>query len=198
MNIIDTNYGTKLPSAIKTMKLTGGAINFPIYRAGIVPYITPPPEEMTGGGLMGSLGSALKKKVGSTLRSKAATTLRRKVGAALKKKVGLALKKKAGVALRKKLDTALKGKVGASLRKKVGAALKSKVGTILSKTPATTLRKIQNSPVVQKEVAGILAPRRKNPLKARIPSKSRVSRSRASHNDLVRQAERMIYSGANF
>lgn len=202
MNTLNTNYGTKLPSVIKTVKLTGGTMDFPIYKSDTVPYVTQPSREIIGGGLLDTIGSALKRKVSRTLKSKAGAALKKRVGAALKKKVGGALKKRVGVALKKRVGTALRGKAGLALRKKVGTALKSRVG-MLNKKSANAIQQAMSSPATQKKVLKALAPRALAPrglaprtnksLKVRAPK-----RSNRSHNDLVRQAERMIYSGANF
>ena len=96
---------------------------------------------------------------------------------AVRSKLG-GLKRKIGAQLKRKIGTQLKGKIGAQMKKKVSAAVTRKV----KQPPPAVKRNIRNE--LSKEIRKL--------------TPKRSIKGGPSHNELVRRAERMIYSGANF
>ena len=96
---------------------------------------------------------------------------------AVRSKLG-GLKRKIGAQLKRKIGTRLKGKIGAQMKKKVSAAVKRRV----KQPPPAVKRNIRNE--LSKEIRKL--------------TPKRSIKGGPSHNELVRRAERMIYSGANF
>ena len=96
---------------------------------------------------------------------------------AVRSKLG-GLKRKIGAQLKRKIGTQLKGKIGAQMKKKVSAAVKRRV----KQPPPAVKRNIRNE--LSKEIRKL--------------TPKRSIKGGPSHNELVRRAERMIYSGANF
>ena len=96
---------------------------------------------------------------------------------AVRSKLG-GLKRKIGAKLKRKIGTQLKGKIGAQMKKKVNAAVKRRV----KQPPPAVKRTIRNE--LSKEIRKL--------------TPKRSIKGGPSHNELVRRAERMIYSGANF
>ena len=88
------------------------------------------------------------------------------------------LKRKIGAQLKRKIGTQLKGKIGAQMKQKVTAAVKRRV----KQPPPAVKRNIRNE--LSKEIRKL--------------TPKRSIKGGPSHNELVRRAERMIYSGANF
>ena len=96
---------------------------------------------------------------------------------AVRSKLG-GLKRKIGAQLKRKIGTQLKEKIGAQMKKKVSAAVKRRV----KQPPPAVKRNIRNE--LSKEIRKL--------------TPKRSIKGGPSHNELVRRAERMIYSGANF
>ena len=123
---------------------------------------------MKGSGIVASLGRAAKRSARKLTRSRA---VRSKLGG---------LKRKIGAKLKRKIGTQLKGKIGAQMKKKVSAAVTRRVNRM---RPASTVkRNIRNE--LSREIRKL--------------TPKRSIKGGPSHNELVRRAERMIYSGANF
>ena len=99
---------------------------------------------------------------------------------AVRSKLG-GLKIKIGAKLKRKIGTQLKGKIGAQMKKKVNAAVTRRVHQI-KPAPLTVKHNIRNE--LSKEIRKL--------------TPKRSIKGGPSHNELVRRAERMIYSGANF
>ena len=132
------------------------------------PVYREPKRPMKGSGIVSSLGRAAKRSARKLSRSRA---VRSKLGG---------LKRKIGAQLRRKIGTQLKGKIGAQMKKKVSAAVTRRVNRIRP-LPAVK-RNIRNE--LSKEIRKL--------------TPKRSIKGGPSHNELVRRAERMIYSGANF
>ena len=132
------------------------------------PVYREPRRPMKGSGIVSSLGRAAKRSARKLTRSRA---VRSKLGG---------LKRKIGAKLKRKIGTQLKGKIGAQMKKKVSAAVKRRVNQI--RPPSTVKRNIRNE--LSKEIRKL--------------TPKRSLKGGPSHNELVRRAERMIYSGANF
>ena len=96
---------------------------------------------------------------------------------AVRSKLG-GLKRKIGAKLKRKIGTQLKGKIGAQIKKKVNSALTRRV----KQPPPAVKRNSKNE--LSKEIWKL--------------TPKRSIKGGPSHNELVRRAERMIYSGANF
>ena len=133
------------------------------------PVYREPRRPMKGSGIVASLGRAAKRSARKLSRSRA---VRSKLGG---------LKRKIGAQLKRKIGTQLKGKIGAQMKKKVSAAVTRKVNQIRP-APLTVKRNIRNE--LSKEIRKL--------------TPKRSIKGGPSHNELVRRAERMIYSGANF
>ena len=132
------------------------------------PVYREPRRPMKGSGIVASLGRAAKRSARKLTRSRA---VRSRLGG---------LKRKIGAQLKRKIGTQLKGKIGAQMKKKVSAAVTRRVNRI---RPASTVkRNIRNE--LSKEIRKL--------------TPKRSIKGGPSHNELVRRAERMIYSGANF
>ena len=84
--------------------------------------------------------------------------------------------------LKRKIGAQLKGMIGAQMKKKVSAAVKRRVNRIRSPPPIAVKRNIRKE--LSKEIRKL--------------TPKRSIKGGPSHNELVRRAERMIYSGANF
>ena len=132
------------------------------------PIYKEPKRPMKGSGIVASLGRAAKRSARKLTRSRA---VRSKLGG---------LKRKIGAQLKRKIGTQLKGKIGAQMKKKVTAAVKRRVNRI--RPPPAVKRNIRNE--LSKEIRKL--------------TPKRSIKGGPSHNELVRRAERMIYSGANF
>ena len=91
------------------------------------------------------------------------------------------LKRKIGAQLKRKIGTQLKGKIGAQMKKKANAAVTRRVNRIRP-APSTVKRNIRNE--LSKDIRKL--------------TPKRSIKGGPSHNEVVRRAERMIYSGANF
>ena len=133
------------------------------------PVYREPRRPMKGSGIVSSLGRAAKRSARKLYRSRA---VRSKLGG---------LKRKIGAQLKRKIGTQLKGKIGAQMKKKVSAAVTRRVNRIRP-APLTVKRNIRNE--LGKEIRKL--------------TPKRSIKGGPSHNELVRRAERMIYSGANF
>ena len=83
--------------------------------------------------------------------------------------------------MKRKIGAQLKGKIGAQMKKKVSAAVKRRVNRNRPAPPAVR-RNIRKE--LSKEIRKL--------------TPKRSIKGGPSHNELVRRAERMIYSGANF
>ena len=134
------------------------------------PVYREPRRPMKGSGIVSSLGRAAKRSARKLTRSRA---VRSKLGG-LKRKIGAKLKRKSG--------TQLKGKIGVQMKKKVNAAVTRRVNR---NRPAPT-------PAVKRTIRNELS------TEIRKVTAKRTIKGGPSHNELVRRAERMIYSGANF
>ena len=200
MNSLGVVYdGMPATGLVKTMK--GGARSEPFIGGwddgksiGIINRPEPPRRarrSMRSGGV-GGLFKGLAKRAGSSIGRRLKSGVGKKVGAALKKKVGAALKRKVGAKLKKKMGAAIKQRVGAALKGKVAPALQRKVVG-----RATSLaNKALSSRAVTKKVDTKVKQAVK---RAAIPIKGAARRSKTpTHNELVRRAEWLIYSGANF
>ena len=132
------------------------------------PVYREPRRPMKGSGIVSSLGRVAKRSARKLSRSRA---VRSKLGG---------LKRKIGAQLKRKIGTQLKGKIGAQMKKKVSAAVTRKVNRI--RPPPAVKRNIRNE--LSKEIRKL--------------TPKRSIKGGPSHNELVRRAERMIYSGANF
>ena len=132
------------------------------------PVYREPKRPMKGSGIVSSLGRAVKRSARKLSRSRA---VRSKLGG---------LKRKIGAQLKRKIGTQLKGKIGAQMKKKVSAAVTRRVNRI--RPPPAVKRNIRNE--LSKEIR-------------KLPPKRSI-KGGPSHNELVRRAERMIYSDANF
>ena len=170
MNTVQTVYNnpTTTPGIVSIGQYGKGG--YPIFKK---------PTKFEGDGLA---LSALKKGVRSTL-AKSRTLLKEKAREAMKKRRGQkTAKSKVQQALNKKLQTAVKRLTGSkTLSTNVKGIINKKVKNL---GPAATRKLVAASP------RGI-----ENRVKKAI---GKSSIKEPSHNDLVRQAERMIYSGANF
>ena len=133
------------------------------------PVYREPRRPMKGSGIVASLGRAAKRSARKLSRSRA---VRSKLGG---------LKRKIGAQLKRKIGTQLKGKIGAQMKKKVNAVVTRRVNRIRP-APLTVKRNIRNE--LSKEIRKL--------------TPKRSIKGGPSHNELVRRAERMIYSGANF
>ena len=133
------------------------------------PVYREPRRPMKGSGIVASLGRAAKRSARNLSRSRA---VRSKLGG---------LKRKIGAKLKRKIGTQLKGKIGAQMKKKVTAAVTRRVNRNRP-APSTVKRNIRNE--LSKEIRKL--------------TPKRSIKGGPSHNELVRRAERMIYSGANF
>ena len=134
------------------------------------PVYKEPRRPMKGSGIVSSLGRAAKRSARKLSRSRA---VRSKLGG---------LKRKIGAQLKRKIGTQLKGKIGAQMKKKVSAAVKRRVNRIRPAPPPAVKRNIRNE--LSKEIRKL--------------TPKRSIKGGPSHNELVRRAERMIYSGASF
>ena len=132
------------------------------------PVYREPRRPMKGSGIVSSLGRVAKRSARKLSRSRA---VRSKLGG---------LKRKIGAQLKRKIGTQLKGKIGAQMKKKVSAAVRKRVNRI--RPPPAVKRNIRNE--LSKEIRKL--------------TPKRSIKGGPSHNELVRRAERMIYSGANF
>ena len=132
------------------------------------PVYREPKRPMKGSGIVASLGRAAKRSARKLSRSRA---VRSKLGG---------LKRKIGAQLKRKIGTQLKGKIGAQMKKKVSTAVTRRVNRI--RPPPAVKRTIRNE--LSKEIRKL--------------TPKRSIKGGPSHNELVRRAERMIYSGANF
>ena len=132
------------------------------------PVYREPRRPMKGSGIVASLGRAAKRSARKLTRSRA---VRSKLGG---------LKRKIGAKLKRKIGTQLKGKIGAQMKKKVTAAVTRRVNR--NRPASTVKRNIRNE--LSKEIRKL--------------TPKRSIKGGPSHNELVRRAERMIYSGANF
>ena len=132
------------------------------------PVYREPRRPMSGSGIVSSLGRAAKRSACKLTRSRAVCS---KLGG---------LKRKIGAKLKRKIGTQLKGKIGAQMKKKVRAAVKRRVTQI--RPPLTVKRYIRNE--LSKEIRKL--------------TPKRSIKGGPSHNELVRRAEHMIYSGTNF
>ena len=201
MNSLGVTYdGMPATGLVKTMK--GGSRSEPFIGGwddgksiGIINRPGSPRRarrSMRGGGGVGGLFKGLAKRAGSSIGRRLRSGVGKKVGAALKKKVGAALKRKVGAKLKKKMSAAIKQRVGAALKGKVAPALQKKVVG-----RATSLaNKALSSRAVAKKVDTKVKQAAK---RAAIPIKGAARRGETpTHNELVRRAERLIYSGANF
>ena len=148
-------------------------------------------RSMRGGGA-GGLFKSLAKRAGSSIRKKLKSGVGKKVGAALKKKVGAALKRKVGANLKKKM--------GAAIKQRVGAALKGKVAPAVQRRVVGRATSLANKALSSKAVTKKVDTKVKQAVKkAVIPIKGAARMGKnPTHNELVRRAERLIYSGANF
>ena len=133
------------------------------------PVYREPRRPMKGSGIVASLGRAAKRSARKLMRSRA---VRSKLGG---------LKRKIGAQLKRKIGTQLKGKIDAQMKKKVSAAVTRRVNQIRP-APSTVKRNIRNE--LSKEIRKL--------------TPKRSIKGGPSHNELVRRAERMIYSGAKF
>ena len=133
------------------------------------PVYREPRRPMKGSGIVPSLGRAAKRSAHKLTRSRAVHS---KLGG---------LKRKIGVQLKGKIGAQLKGKIGAQMKKKVSAAVKRRVNQIRP-PPLAVKRNIRNE--LSREIPKL--------------TPKRSIKGGPSHNELVRRAERMIYSGANF
>ena len=132
------------------------------------PVYKQPRRPMSGSGIVSSLGRAAKRSSCKLSRSRA---VRSKLGG---------LKRKIGAKLKGKIGAQLKGKIGVQMKKKV-SAVKRRVNQIRPPQPAVK-RIIRNE--LSKEIRKL--------------TPKRSIQGGPSHNELVRRAECMIYSGANF
>ena len=150
---------------------------FPIYTE------TTKPGYMAGAGLMSSLTKRARGVTGRIAR-RAVGKMRRTVGKSARGKLS-ALKKKIGASLKRKVSTAVKKRVGGT-SKKLQSEINKKVNNLMSNPPPAVRKNIRNE--LSKEIAKSVPKRR---------VRSSINGG-PSHNELVRQAERAIYSGANF
>ena len=118
---------------------------------------------------MSSLGRAAKRSTRKLARSRA---VRSKLGG---------LKRKIGAKIEGKIGAQLKGKIGAQMKKKVSAAVERRVNQIRPPPPAVKHNSMKEW---SKEIRNV--------------TPKRSIKGGPSHNELVRHAERMIYSCANF
>ena len=181
MNAYATIYRppTKLPSTMSPgifPDITGRG-GFPIYTE------TTKPGYMGGAGLMSSLTKRAHGVTGRIARRAVGKT-RRTVGKSARGKL-TALKKKIGASLKCKVSTAVKKRVGGT-SKKLQSEINKKVNNLMSNPPPAVRKNIRNE--LSKEIAKSVPKRR---------VRSSINGG-PSHNELVRQAERAIYSGANF
>ena len=132
------------------------------------PVYREPKRPMKGSGIVASLGRAAKRSARKLSRSRA---VRSKLGG---------LKRKIGAQLKRKIGTQLKGKIGAQMKEKVSTAVTRRVNRI--RPPPAVKRNIRNE--LSKEIRKL--------------TPKRSIKGGPSHNELVRRAERMIYSGVNF
>ena len=148
-------------------------------------------RSMRGGGA-GGLFKSLAKRAGSSIRKKLKSGVGKKVGAVLRKKVGTALRRKVGANLKKK--------VGAAIKRRVGAALKGTVAPALQRKVVGRATSLANKDLSSRAVTKKVDTKVKQAVKrAAIPIKGAARRGKTpTHNELVRRAERLIYSGANF
>ena len=158
---------------------------FPIYAE------TTKPGYMAGAGLMSSLTKRARGVTGRIAR-RAVGKMRRTVGKSARRTIGKsargklsALKKKIGASLKRKVSTAVKKRVGGT-SKKLQSEINKKVNNLMSNPPPAVRKNIRNE--LSKEIAKSVPKRR---------VRSSINGG-PSHNELVRQAERAIYSGANF
>ena len=84
--------------------------------------------------------------------------------------------------LKRKIGAKLKGKIGAQMKKKLSAAVRGQRRVNQIRPPPAVKRNIRNE--LSKEIRKL--------------TPKRSIKGGPSHNELVRRAERMIYSGANF
>ena len=153
---------------------TPGIASMGLYGNGEYPIFRKP-VRFEGDGLAISTIKTVAKS--ALAKSKTAVSKR-----ALKKKGQSAMKSKIQTALNKKFQTAVKRLTGSkTLSKNVKSIINNKIKTL---GPTVTQKLVASSP------RGIESHVRK------VIGKSSIKEP--SHNDLVRQAERMIYSGANF
>ena len=150
---------------------------FPIYTE------TTKPGYMAGAGLMSSLTKRAGGVTGRIAR-RAVGKMRRTVGKSARGKLS-ASKKKIGASLKRKVSTAVKKRVGGT-SKKLQSEINKKVNNLMSNPPPAVRKNIRNE--LSKEIAKSVPKRR---------VRSSINGG-PSHNELVRQAERAIYSGANF
>ena len=132
------------------------------------PVYREPRRPMKGSGIVSSLGRAAKRSARKLTRSR---VVRSKLGG---------LKRKIGAKLKGKIGAQLKGTIGAQMKKKVSAAVKRRVN------------QIRPSPAVKRNSKDELSKEIR-----KLTPKSSI-KGGPSHNKLVRCAECMIYSGANF
>ena len=132
------------------------------------PIYREPRRPMKGSGIVSSLGRAAKRSARKLTRSR---VVRSKLGG---------LKRKIGAKLKGKIGAQLKGTIGAQMKKKVSAAVKRRVN------------QIRPSPAVKRNSKDELSKEIR-----KLTPKSSI-KGGPSHNELVRRAECMIYSGANF
>ena len=173
MNTIKTNYNLSTMSpGIVTLGQYGNG-DYPIFKK---------PREFEGNGNEIRPNPKRRQQRGEGILSSAITALKKgakgaNVKSRFKKRIQTALRKKAQTAMTNKVQTAVKRLMGSkTLSKNVKNMINKKVKNL---GPAA-VRKIVAATPKENRVLG------------------KISIKGPSHNDLVRQAERMIYSGANF
>ena len=183
MNSFSTDYTPRTISDGIITPFVGGGENIPIYKEPNIPIT------MEGEGVVDLVKKGLKKgsRIAKTQIVKAARKAKGKVTARARavanKKLG-AMKRKIQSQLKQKVTQAIKKRAGVkTIPRKITQAINKKVGLFIRNPPKNIKSKIRKNISME--------------IKKAIPKKKSI-KGGLKHKQLVREAERAIYSGANF
>ena len=178
MNSFSTDYTPRTKSDGIITPFVGGGDNMPIYKEPNIPIT------MEGEGVKEGLkkGSRIAKTqiVKAARKAKGEVTARAR--AVANKKLGV-LKRKIQSQLKQKVTQIVKKKMGGKMPKSVSSKINKKVGSFMKNPPPNVKAKSRQN--LGSEVKKV------------IPRKTSI-KGGLTHSQLVREAERAIYSGANF
>ena len=186
MNSFSTDYTPRTKSDGIITPFVGGGENIPIYKEPNIPIT------MDGAGVADLVKKGLKKgfkkgsRIAKTQIVKAARKAKGKVTARARavanKKLG-AMKRKIQSRLKQKVTQIVKKKIGGKIPKSISSKINKKVASVMKNPPPNVKAKIRQNLITE--------------VKKVIPRKTSI-KGGLTHKQLVREAERAIYSGANF